>query len=104
QYLEKEIAEKKNVTVKLNSSVVAVEGTDRCESITIRNNKTSLQETVPASALLIYAGAIPRTDWLAGTVERDPQGYLISGHHLMRDGRRPAGWTADRDPFYLETS
>ncbi len=59
---------------------------------------------MPASALLIYAGAIPRTDWLAGVVERDAQGYLISGQHLMREGRRPAGWTADRDPFYLETS
>ena len=59
---------------------------------------------MPASALLIYAGAIPRTDWLAGMVERDAQGYLISGQHLMREGRRPTGWTADRDPFYLETS
>ena len=54
--------------------------------------------------LLIYAGAIPRTDWLAGVVERDEQGYLISGQHLMSEGRRPAGWTAKRDPFYLETS
>jgi thioredoxin reductase (NADPH) len=23
---------------------------------------------------------------------------------LLREGRRPAGWTADRDPFFLETS
>ena len=29
---------------------------------------------------------------------------LISGQHLLREGRRPSGWTADRDPFYLETS
>jgi thioredoxin reductase (NADPH) len=88
----------------LNSSVIAVEGADRCETITIQNNKTCLQETVPASALLIYAGAVPRTDWLAGIVERDDQGYLISGQHLMLEGKRPTGWTADRDPFYLETS
>lgn len=104
QYLENQIAATKNITVRLNSSVVAVEGVDRCENITIQNNKTCLQETVPASALLIYAGAVPRTDWLAGVVERDAQGYLISGQHLMREGRRPAGWTPDRDPFYLETS
>jgi len=77
---------------------------DRCESITILNNKTQAQEIVPASALLIYAGAIPRTDWLAGFVERDELGYLITGQHLMREGRRPAGWSADRDPFYLEAS
>lgn len=104
QYLENQIAATKNIAVRFNSKVVAVEGENRCENITIIDSKTCLQETVPASALLIYAGAIPRTDWLAGIVERDAQGYLIAGQHLMREGRRPAGWTADRDPFYLETS
>ena len=94
----------KHQPCRFNSSVVAVDGYGRCETITILDNKTCTQETVPASALLIYAGAIPRTDWLAGVVERDEQGYLISGQHLMREGRRPAGWTAERDPFYLETS
>lgn len=104
QYLENQIAATKNIEVRLNSSVIAVEGADRCEAITIQQNKTCTTETVPASALLIYAGAVPRTDWLAGVVERDAQGYLISGQHLMLDGKRPTGWTADRDPFYLETS
>ncbi|PYS48136.1 MAG: fused response regulator/thioredoxin-disulfide reductase [Acidobacteria bacterium] len=104
QYLENQIAATKNIVVKLNSSVIGVEGVDHCEKITIQNNQTRSTETVPASALLIYAGAVPRTDWLAGVVERDAQGYLISGQHLMLDGKRPAGWSADRDPFYLETS
>src|SRR6266567_1593172 len=104
QYLENQIAATKNIEVKLNSSVVAVEGVDHCERITIQDNKTCSTDTVPASALLIYAGAVPRTDWLAGMVERDAQGYLISGQHLMLEGRRPARWAADRDPFYLETS
>src|ERR1041385_944033 len=104
QYLENQIAATKNIEVKLNTSVIGVEGVDRCEKITIQNNKTGTAETVPASALLIYAGAVPRTDWLAEGGERDAQGYLISGQHLMLDGKRPTGWTADRDPFYLETS
>jgi len=104
QYLENQIAATKNIEVRLNCSVIAVEGADRCERITIQNNKTCSTEAVPASALLIYAGAVPRTDWLTGIVERDEQGYLISGQHLMLEGKRPSGWTADRDPFYLETS
>jgi thioredoxin reductase (NADPH) len=104
QYLEKQIAATKNIQLKVNSVVTNVEGTDRCETITIRNTKTKETESISASALLIYAGAVPRTDWLAGVVERDAQGYLISGQHLMLEGKRPTGWTADRDPFYLETS
>jgi thioredoxin reductase (NADPH) len=104
QYLENQIGATKNIEVKLNTSVVGVEGGAHCESITLKNNKTQATETVTANALLIYAGAVPRTDWLAGVVERDAQGYLISGQHLMMEGKRPTGWTADRDPFYLETS
>lgn len=104
QYLENQIAATKNINLRFNSNVVAVTGSDKCESITILDSKTCAQETVPADALLIYAGAIPQTDWLAGVVERDELGYIVSGQQLMREGRRPTGWTADRDPFYLETS
>jgi thioredoxin reductase (NADPH) len=105
QYLEDQIAATKNIAVLASSNVVEVSGAGHCESLTIRNNKTGEQKTVPATALLIYAGALPRTEWLAGVVERDELGYVISGQHLSRtDGRRPKGWTASRDPFYLETS
>lgn len=104
EYLEKQIAATKNINIRLRSTVTAVEGEAHCEKITIQNSRTQETETVPASALLIYAGAVPRTDWLEGIVERDAQGYIISGQHLMLEGKRPTAWTADRDPFYLETS
>jgi len=104
QYLERLIEATKNIVVSLNSSVVKVEGNERCETITIQDNKTCETRAEPLSALLIYAGAEPRTDWLDGIVERDEQGYIISGQHLTAEGQRPRGWTANRDPFYLETS
>src|SRR5262249_10310761 len=101
QYLEDQIAATKNIHLQLNSSVIAVEGSERCETITIQNNLTGKTEQVSATALLIYAGAVPHTDWLQGIVERDASGYVVSGQHLMLGGKRPSGWTADRDPFYL---
>ena len=105
QYLEDQIHATKNIAVKSNSTVVEVRGSAACEELVIQNSKTGEKETVPASALLIYAGAVPRTEWLAGVVERDAQGYVISGQHLVqRESRRPKGWNVDRDPYYLETS
>jgi thioredoxin reductase (NADPH) len=104
QYLEKQIGATKNIDVKLNTKVTNVEGAGRCETITLENTKTHTTETVQADALLIYAGAVPHTDWISRVVERDAQGYIISGIHLMLEGRRPTGWTAGRDPFFLETS
>jgi thioredoxin reductase (NADPH) len=104
QYLEDQIAATKNIAVRLSTSVLEVKGTGRCETITLMNNKTCARETVAASALLFYVGAIPYTDWLGGGIERDAQGYIYSGVHLIREGKRPSGWTPDRDPFMLETS
>jgi thioredoxin reductase (NADPH) len=105
QYLEDQIAATKNITVLVNSSVVEVSGEGHCESITIENSETRARSTVPATALLIYAGALPRTEWLAGVVERDELGYIMSGQSFSSmETRRPKGWTATRDPYYLETS
>src|SRR5712691_3911083 len=96
QYLEDQLAATKNIVVKLNTSVVEVEGQGRCEAVTLVNRRTSAMETVAASALFFYVGAVPYTDWLAGVVERDAQGYIISGTHLLREGKRPRGWMPDR--------
>ncbi len=105
QYLEDQIAATKNIAVLTNSNVVEVSGTEHCERLVIRNQKSGEQQTVAATGLLIYAGALPRTEWLADVVQRDELGYIISGQHLISmDGGRPKGWTADRVPFYLETS
>jgi thioredoxin reductase (NADPH) len=105
QYLEDQITATKNIRILTNSNVIEVRGEGHCETVTIRNHATGQQETVPADVLLIYAGAIPHTEWLAGIVERDELGYVISGQHLGSGGsHRPKGWTANRDPFYLETS
>src|SRR5437773_4242018 len=104
QYLEDQIAATKNIIVKLNTSLVGVKGQSHCETVTFMNRRTSAVETVAASALFFYVGAVPYTDWLAGLVERDAQGYIVSGTQLLREGKRPRGWLADRDPFMLETS
>ena len=84
QYLEDQINATKNIAVRVQLQVIEVRGSERCEELVIEHKKTGERQTVPASALLIYAGAVPRTDWLAGVVERDAHGYIISGQHLLQ--------------------
>lgn len=104
QYLIDQIAETENITVQVRSSVVEVKGETSLEGITIANVDTGEKETVPATSLFIFIGAQPATDWLDGVVERDERGFILSGPDLMRERRRPRGWTLDRDPFLLETN
>jgi len=60
---------------------------------------------VPARAVFVFIGASPRTDWLKDKVQLDQQGFILSGADLMRQpNRKPDGWLAEREPFWLETS
>jgi thioredoxin reductase (NADPH) len=104
QYLVDRIESSPTIHVRLNSSVVEVDGEGRLETITIADSSTGQKETVPAGAMFIFIGASPRTEWLDGVVERDRSGFVLSGLDLMREGQRPRGWTRDRDPFLLETT
>ena len=104
QYLIDEIKAQPNVRVWLHASVTAVEGETQLERITVVHSDTGETEVVPARSLFIFIGASPRTDWLDGVVERDKNGFILAGPSLMNNGKRPAGWPLDRDPFLLETS
>jgi thioredoxin reductase (NADPH) len=104
-YLVHQINETPNIHVLLNSKVTEVHGENRLESITITNTQTGQIQTVPTSGLYIFIGAVPHTDGAAGLIERDANGFVLTGPDLMQNGhKRPQGWTLDRQPFLLETN
>ena len=104
EYLVTQIEDKDNIEVRLNTSVVAVEGEEHLESISVKDGATGATETAPTSSLFIFIGAAPKTDWLDGVVERDERGFILSGPDLSKNGKRPKAWKLDRDPFLLETN
>jgi thioredoxin reductase (NADPH) len=104
QYLITQIEGVDNIHVEFGSRVVEVHGTDHLDAITIACDQSGETRRVPASALFIFIGAQPRTEWLNGIVDRDERGFLLTGRDLFRDGKPPKGWSVDRDPGLLETS
>jgi thioredoxin reductase (NADPH) len=104
QYLIDQIKETSNIQLWTHATVAEVHGDTHLEEISVMCSDTNTVERVPASAMFIFIGALPRTDWLAGTIERDERGFVLTGSDLMHGGERPKGWTPDRDPFLLETN
>jgi thioredoxin reductase (NADPH) len=104
QYLIDQVQRTANIQIWTHASVAEVHGEKRLEEISVLCSDTNTIERVPATAVFIFIGALPRTDWLADVVERDDRGFILTGPDLIREGERPEGWTLDRDPFLLETN
>jgi thioredoxin reductase (NADPH) len=106
-YLIEQIDARKNINVRLRTTVVEAHGEERLEGITILDAARGEKETVETHSLFIFIGALPHTEWLEGVVARDGHGFILTGPDLARtigDGHRPAGWPLERDPFWLESS
>ena len=104
QYLIDQIKEMSNIEIWAHGSVVEAHGETHLEEISVLCSDTNKLERVPASAMFIFIGASPRTEWLANVVERDERGFILTGPDLIREGLHPKGWALDRDPFLLETN
>ena len=104
QYLIDQIKETPNIQIWAHASMVEAHGATHLEEISVMCSDTNKIERVPATSMFIFIGALPRTDWLAGLVERDERGFILTGPDLIRDGQHPKGWTLERDPFLLETN
>jgi thioredoxin reductase (NADPH) len=104
QYLIDQIKKTPNIEVWPETRVAEVHGDQHLEEISVHCSTTGTTDRVPAKSLFIYIGALPRTDWLGNLVQRDARGFILSGPDLLRDGKRPQGWTIERDPSLLESS
>ncbi len=103
-YLVDQIRGTKNIDVLTNVDVTEVAGKRKLEQITYHNSEADEDQCVDADAMFIFIGAVPHTGMIAKVVNCNAAGFVLTGPDLMRDGRRPSGWSLNRDPYYLETS
>ena len=100
-YLVDQIGAIANIEVLTSTSVVEVTGTDGVESIRLKNLDSGDHETRDASALFIFVGAIPHSDFLEDSIRRNDKGFIYTGNDVRSF---TDVWTLDRDPLPLETS
>lgn len=102
QYLVERIQKTKNIEVLLNTRVTEVQGETRLGVVRVESSGQSMD--IQICGLFIFIGTAPRTSAVAGLLQRDEQGFILTGPDLMRNGKRPVDWFPARDPFPFETS
>lgn len=102
KYLIDQIEATNNIQVWNYKEVKETIGINRLEKLVLLCGDTQKTETVEASALFIFIGAQPRTEWLGNLVARDEQGFILSGPDIPKNSK--IGLPMDRLPFLLETS
>jgi thioredoxin reductase (NADPH) len=98
-YLVQQIHSTPNIDVRVDSEIVNGDGRDRLETLLIENKKRNVVKTIPATLLFVLIGATPHTDWLAGVVQRDAKGFILTGHDVDL-----GSWPMQRKPMTFETS
>ncbi len=105
-YLVDQIAAHPNIVVRCNTTIHSLAGDGRLETVTMVDSSggsgAGSMGEVPASALFVFIGASPHTDWLPPQIARDERGFILTGPAL--GARRYKSSDGERDPYLYETS
>jgi thioredoxin reductase (NADPH) len=105
RYLRDRIARDPAVEVLTGHEVRAVGGDGTLEHVTVEAAGSGERRTLHARAMVVLIGAQPRTEWIAGELALDEQGYILTGPQLGAGvGQREPWQTLGREPFLVETS
>jgi thioredoxin reductase (NADPH) len=101
RYLIDRIERTPNITAHLRTTVEDAGGPGHLTWLRIRDVASGATRQVDADALFVFIGAAPRSDWLAGTVDLDDEGFVLTGLDYLPG--KPEGWPLERRPELLET-
>jgi thioredoxin reductase (NADPH) len=104
RYLIRRIEDHPNITLRIHTELVTLEGRDQLAAIAWRNNESGATEHHDIRHVFLMTGANPNTAWLDGCLAMDARRFIKTGPDLSKDELMTARWPFARDPHLLETS
>jgi thioredoxin reductase (NADPH) len=100
-YLLDRIENAKNIEVQTGVALEEACGDDHLEAVRVRCGEQIW--TLPIDGLFAFIGAEPHTEWLAGTISRDAEGFILTGSAVTQAPDATCRWRERRSPMSLET-
>ena len=86
-YLSSRLNADPAITIEYGTEVSVLHGSDKLESVTIRDVHDGSTRMIESCAVFVMVGAAPNTAWLSGLVDLDPRGFVLTGEQV--GGRSP---------------
>jgi thioredoxin reductase (NADPH) len=103
QYLISQVSKISNVEIRTNTEVVDLESDSRLRALKVSSEGSF--DRVPADALFVCIGGVPRTSGVAGVgLALDGAGYVRTGGEISSSADALHGWPLSRQPLPLETN
>jgi thioredoxin reductase (NADPH) len=95
-YLIDRIDASPSIRVAAHTEVTELHGDSHLQEITLTNNETGTAVRQPCVGLFSFIGAVPFTDWLAGFLELDDKGFILTDTDLRDVGFEPLPFETSR--------
>jgi thioredoxin reductase (NADPH) len=102
QYLIERLVDLANVEVRVDTEVVGVESDGHLRALEISSGDTMAR--LPADALFVCIGGMPRTQGAAVGLALDDAGFVRTGRELGEATDALDGWPLSRQPLPLESN
>jgi thioredoxin reductase (NADPH) len=100
-YLARRIERHEKIEVIRHVEVEAVGGERTLTGLKLRDVRDGKIRDIDCSAVFVFIGARPRTEWLPPSIAIDTKGFILTGADAAQSERWPL---ADREPCAVETT
>jgi thioredoxin reductase (NADPH) len=104
RYLVDRVESDQNISVACQRVVAHVHGASHLEAVTLEHTDTAEHETHDVRAMFCFIGAVPATAWLAGCIDTDDGGFVLTDRDLGHLDESATWQALGRRPLPYETS
>ncbi len=79
--LQEQVKASDKIQIVFDSTVEAINGTEKVESILIKNKNDGTEKTIGLDGVFIAVGNVPNVKGIAGLPKQDEAGYIIAGEN-----------------------
>ena len=80
--LQDRLSQEPKVNFLLNHELLSIDGKERVEAITIEDRAIREKKAIEVDGVFIYAGLVPKSDFIKGIVKVDNKGFIITNDKL----------------------